>query len=72
MIRARLTSDLGESQRLSRDEMLDASVREGLIEFDDHAMGPDGKLRPSVIHAQTRNNVLKLNGTGHMLHITTR
>jgi len=72
MIRARLTSDLGESQRKARDEMLVHLMQEGLIELDDYIIGPDGKLRSTVIHAQTRNNVLKLSGTGRMLHITTR
>lgn len=72
LIRARLTSDLSESQRLARDAMLERLLREGLVEVDDHAIGPDGKLRATVIHAQTRNNVLKLSGTGRMLHITTR
>ncbi len=70
LIRARLTSDLSESQRMARDAMLERLLREGLVEVDDHAIGPDGKLRANIIHAQTRNNVLKLNGTGRMLHIT--
>jgi len=71
LIRARLTSDLSENQRLARDAMLKRLLREGLVEVDAHAIGPDGKLRANVIYAQTRNNVLKLNGTGRMLHITT-
>ena len=70
MIRARMTSDMGETQRRARDEMLEHLMHEGLIELDDQAVGPDGKLRSTVIHGVTRNNVLKLSGTGRMLHIT--
>ncbi|HUW08315.1 MAG TPA: hypothetical protein VM537_01235, partial [Anaerolineae bacterium] len=72
LIRARLTSDLGESQRQARDEMLDHLMTEGLVEIDEHAVGPDGKLRSTVVHAQTRQGVLKLGGTARMLHIATR
>ncbi|MDF1516050.1 MAG: hypothetical protein P1S60_19735, partial [Anaerolineae bacterium] len=72
LIRARLTSDLGERQRQARDAMLEHLMQEGLIELDAHATGPDGKLRTSIIHGLTRHNVLKLSGTGRMLHITTR
>ena len=70
LIRARLTSDLGESQRQARDEMLEHMMHEGLVELDDHAVGPDGKLRATVVRGLTRDNVLKLSGTGRMLHIT--
>jgi hypothetical protein len=69
-IRARLTSDLGESQRQARDEMLEHMMNEGLVELDDQAIGPDGKLRATVVLGLTRHNVLKLSGTGRMLHIT--
>jgi hypothetical protein len=72
LVRARLTSDLGEQQRQARDEMLVHMLHEGLIELDDHAIGPDGKLRVTVVRGLTRNNVLKLRGTGRMLHIATR
>jgi len=72
LIRARLTSDLGESQRQARDEMLGHLMAEGLVEVDEHAVGPDGKLRATVVHAQTRHGVLKLGSTARMLHIASR
>jgi hypothetical protein len=72
LIRARLTSDLGESQRQARDAMLAHLMHEGLIALDDDVIGPDGKPRSTVIHALTRNHVLKLSGTGRMLHIASR
>jgi hypothetical protein len=72
LIRARLTSDLGEGQRGARDEMLDHLMKEGLVELDERSVGPDGKLRSTVIHAQTRQGVLKLGSTARMLHIAAR
>jgi hypothetical protein len=72
LVRARLTSDLGEQQRQARDEMLEHMLHESIIELDDHAIGPDRKLRATVVRGLTRNNILKLRGTGRMLHIATR
>ena len=72
MVRARLTSDLGESQRKARDEMLDHLMHEGLVELDEYALGPDGKLRTTVVHGRTRRDVLNLTGTARMLHIASR
>jgi hypothetical protein len=72
LVRARLTSDLGESQRKARDQMLSHLIHEGLVELDQHAIGPDGELRPTIVHGQVRQGVVKLSGTARMLHIASK
>jgi hypothetical protein len=69
LVRARLTSDLGRSQQEARDDMLEHLMREGLVELDERAMGPDGNPRAAVVHAETRYNAIKLRGTARLLHI---
>jgi hypothetical protein len=72
LVRARLSSDLGESERKARDQMLAHLIDEGLVELDEHAVGPDGNLRSAIVYAQTRSNVVRLRGTTRMLHIASR
>jgi hypothetical protein len=68
-VRAVLTSDLGASQAHARDAMIRRLVDTESVALDEHAIGPDGRPRSSVVEASTADGVLRLSGTNRTLHL---
>ncbi len=68
-IRACLTSDQSAEQQSDRDLLLSHLAGEGLLRLDEHAVGPDGKPLDAAVTGQTINGLVRLHGTGRLLHI---
>jgi hypothetical protein len=77
-IRAHLTSDRSNrpeelrEQREDRDLMLRRLADEDLLELSRHGIGPDEKPLRSVVRAESTQGVIRVRGTGRMLHIARR
>lgn len=68
-IRACLTSDQGEEQQADREGLMGHLAGLDLLRLDGQALGPDNRPRVSVIGGRRVDGLLRLEGTGRLLHI---
>lgn len=68
-VRALLTSDLSPTQKENRDALLRHLLHEGLLRLGASGADAFGRKLQSVVHAESTNGFLNVEGTARMLHI---
>jgi hypothetical protein len=68
-VRALLTSDRGDRHRRARERMFRRLYEQGLVRFDDQALGPDGRPLESAVQVLSGGELLRVRGTCRLLHI---
>jgi hypothetical protein len=68
-VRALLTSDLAEEQRVDRDLLLRRLLDEGLLHLEEEAIGPSGAELATAVIAETTQNLMRVRGAARTLHI---
>ena len=68
-VRALLRSDEGDEHRQDRDAMLSRLREEDRIKVNEEALGFDGKPLRSSVLARATGDLLRVTGTGCMLHL---
>jgi hypothetical protein len=57
------------SQHTARTALLRKMLQADTLQLGDFARTPEGEIRPSIIHAETIDGVMRVRGTARMLHI---
>ena len=68
-LRACLTSERSDEQRLDRDRMLLRLLDHDALRLDRLAIGPDGQPLRTVVRAQALGDVMRVRGTARTLHV---
>jgi hypothetical protein len=68
-VRSRLTSDASGQQRADRDELLRRLADEGTLRVTSRALAPNGRWLRTVVRAETSAGLMRVRGSGRMLHI---
>jgi hypothetical protein len=70
LARALLTSDYdNQEQRDDRDALLRRLHEEGTLRVGDTALGPDGRVLQSAVHAEVMDGLMRARGLARTLHI---
>jgi hypothetical protein len=67
-----LIADEFEKKSENRTNFVKFLINEGLLKFNQHSLGPDGSPLLSCVQGEDLNGIMRISGSGKMLHIISR